>query len=112
MTLLMAELLIVHSRNVPASVSAPQGVDKKRVCKPCKLHTPKRGARKRRNHNTSTSDTHGNNDERSRLPTRKADYKAAALVFFLVTFSKVKKLPGAGRNPASLVRAARDGRNA
>jgi hypothetical protein len=27
--------------------------------------------------------------------------RAAALVFFLVTFSKVKKLPSAGRNPAS-----------
>jgi hypothetical protein len=29
--------------------------------------------------------------------------RAAALVFFLVTFSKVKKPPGAGRNPASPV---------
>ena len=33
--------------------------------------------------------------------------RAAALVFFLVTFSKVKKPPGAGRNPASPGRAAR-----
>ena len=40
--------------------------------------------------------------------------RAAALVFFLVTFSKVKKPPGAGRNPASFVprRARTFGRRA
>ena len=39
---------IVHSRNVPASVSAPQGAHMKQICKPFKLHTSPRGARKRR----------------------------------------------------------------
>jgi hypothetical protein len=72
-TLLPAELLIVHSRNVPAFISALRA-DKKRICKFFKLHTSTRGARNRRKHNATTSGTHSGNDKRSGLTKRQGNY--------------------------------------
>jgi hypothetical protein len=113
MTLLPAELPIVHRRMVPASVSALRA-HAKQICKAFKSHISTRGARKRRKHNSTTSDTHGSNDKRSRLTTRKADYKGGSPCFLFSSFFKSEKgtrggdgIPApsspAGRNPASLV---------
>jgi hypothetical protein len=142
MTLLMTELLIVHSRIVHTPVSAPRGA-----------HALSFRATRGIPHSEAKSIAKGDSSALARLrmtggmrdcaknytyeptchaslsaeresgvitirlrATRKAVTingqgfrhgnritRAAALVFFLVTFSKVKKLPGAGRNPASPV---------
>ena len=80
MTLLMIKLRIVHSRNVPASVFALRA-DAKQICKAFKSHISTRGARKRRSHNATTSDTHGSSDKRSGLPTRKGKHRKRSFRF-------------------------------
>jgi hypothetical protein len=91
MTLLPAELRIVHRRKVPASVSAPQGADKKQICKSYNSHISTRGARNRSNHNASTSDSQSGNDKRSGLSTWKADYKGGSPCFLFGDFFKSEK---------------------
>jgi hypothetical protein len=56
-----------------------------------KSHKSTRGARKQRNHNTTTSDSHGSNDKRSGLTTRKADYKGGSPCFLFGDFFKSEK---------------------
>ena len=91
LTLLIAELRIVHSRMVHTSVSAPQGAHAEQICKSHKLHKTTRGARNRRNHNANMSDSHESNDKRSRLSTRKADYKGGSPCFLFSSFFKSEK---------------------
>jgi len=81
MTLLPAELRIVHRRMVHTPVFAPQGARMEKICKSHNSHKPTRGARNRRNGNASTSDTHGSNDKRSGLSTRKGNHQKRSFWF-------------------------------